>query len=276
MIDEIIMKRVVWKAGWAAQMSPSNTNAGVHRFLNNGRSSWTGPLLMLGARLGFAVAAQAVAAGVFLLRGEATPWKSAAPWWTVYGTLIDIGCLLALTYWMRREGGRLSDLVGMQPERLGRDILLGLAYTAGILPFAVLGGFLGTTLIYGSVPGPIPIGPLPLAGALYSFLIWPVVWAITEEITYLGYVLPRLEALTGRTWIAFLMVAFFWSIQHSAMPLRLDLHFILWRALTSLPVMVVMSLIFIRTRRLMPLIVAHWTADALAVLITALLPVLRQ
>jgi hypothetical protein len=38
----------------------------------------------------------------------------------------------------------------------GRDFLIGLAYAAGILPFAMLGGFLGTALIYGSVPGPIP------------------------------------------------------------------------------------------------------------------------
>ena len=256
--------------------STSNTNADPQRSLNSGRPAWVGPLLMLAARLGFAVAAQAVVAWAFFFRGKVTPWMSAAPWWTVYGALIDIGCLLALTYWMRRERGRLLDLVGMQPSRLGRDIVIGFAYAAGIVPFAILGGVLGTALIYGPSPGPIPIGPLPLAGALYSFLVWPAVWAITEEVTYLGYVLPRLEMLTGRTSIAFLMVAFFWSIQHCAMPLRADLRFVLWRAITSLPVVVVPSLIFIRTRRLLPLIVAHWTADALAVLITVLLPVLLR
>jgi membrane protease YdiL (CAAX protease family) len=202
----------------------SNSNAGVQRSLNNRLLSWSGPLLMLGMRLGFAIVVQAIVAAVFFLRGEATPWLNAAPWWTVYGTLIDIGCLLALAYFMRRERGRLSDLMGMQPVRLGRDFLIGLAYAAGILPFAMLGGFLGTALIYGSAPGPIPIGPLPLIGALYSFLIWPVVWAITEEISYLGYVLPRLETLTGRTSIAFAIVVFFWSVQHCAMPLRLDIR----------------------------------------------------
>src|SRR5258706_11492441 len=141
--------------------STSNISAGVQRSLNNPRPSLSGPLLMLVARFSFAVAIQAVLAGVFLLRGDATPWLSAAPWWTVYGTLIDIGCLLALTYWMRREPGRLSDLVGMQPARLGRDFLVGLAYAAGILPFAILGGFLGTAVIYGCAPGPIPLRPLP-------------------------------------------------------------------------------------------------------------------
>jgi membrane protease YdiL (CAAX protease family) len=198
-------------------------------------------ITLLWARLGFAVAVQAIVAWVFFLRGVATPWLSTAPWWTVYSTLIDIGCLLALTYWMRRERGRLSDLVGTQPARLGRDFLIGLAYAAGILPLAILGGFLGTALIYGAAPGPIPIGPLPLVGALYSFLVWPVMWAITEEVTYLGYVLPRLETLTGRTSIALVMVVLFWSVQHCAMPLRFDMRFMLWRAITSLPVVAVLS-----------------------------------
>jgi len=45
----------------------SNTNAGVQSSLNNRPPSWSGPLLMLGTRLGFAVAVQAVVAGVFFI-----------------------------------------------------------------------------------------------------------------------------------------------------------------------------------------------------------------
>ncbi len=231
---------------------------------------------MTSARLAFAIAAQATVAFVFLLRGKAKPWLLAAPWWTVYGTLIDIGCLLALTYLMRQEGGRLLDLVGVQATRFRRDLLMGLAYAAGILPFGILGGFIASALIYRSAPAPMPIGPLPLPGAFYSLLIWPVVWAVAEELTYLGYALPRLEALTGHSWIALVVVLFFWSAQHCAMPLRPDLRFILWRAISSFPVVLVVSLIFIRTRRLLPLIVAHWVANAAAVLIMVVLPLLRR
>jgi hypothetical protein len=143
-----------------------------HRF-NGGRLSWTGPLLMVTARLVLAIAAQAAVAGVFLLCGKAKPWVTAAPWWTVYGTLIDVDCLVALAHCMRREGGRWTDLVDMTAGRLRRDILVGLAYAAGILPFGILGGFIGSALIDGLAPAPMPIGPLPLPGALYSLLIWP-------------------------------------------------------------------------------------------------------
>jgi membrane protease YdiL (CAAX protease family) len=60
------------------------------------------------------------------------------------------------------------------------------------------------------------------------------------------------------------------------MPLRLDLRFMLWRSITSLPAVLIVSLIFIRTRRLLPLMVAHWAADAASVLILVVLPLLRR
>jgi membrane protease YdiL (CAAX protease family) len=50
----------------------------------------------------------------------------------------------------------------------------------------------------------------------------------------------------------------------------------LWRSITSLPAVLIVSLIFIRTRRLLPLMVAHWAADAASVLILVVLPLLRR
>jgi hypothetical protein len=44
----------------------------------------------------------------------------------VYGTLIDVGCVLLLWRLTRREGIGLLDLVGFQRSRLFRDVLLGL------------------------------------------------------------------------------------------------------------------------------------------------------
>ena len=72
------------------------------------------------------------------------------------------------------------------------------------------------------------------------------------------------------------MVVLFWSVQHGTMRLRLDLQFMLWRSITSLPSVLIVSLIFIRTRRLPPLIVAHGVADAVSVLILVVLPLLRR
>jgi membrane protease YdiL (CAAX protease family) len=144
-----------------------------------------------------------------------------------------------------------------------------------ILPLGILGGVAGTALIYGDAPPPVPIGPLPLWGALYSLLVWPVLWALAEQLTYTGYALPRLEALSGRAWLAVRIVVFGWSVQHCAMPLLPEWRFILWRAVTALPIALVCSLIYLRTRRVLPLIVAHWAADTTAVFVTAVLPLVH-
>jgi hypothetical protein len=50
---------------------------------------------------------------------------------------------------------------------------------------------------------------LPIWAIVYSMTLWWVIWSPTEETTYQAYALPRLEALTGRTWVAFLIVGFF-------------------------------------------------------------------
>src|ERR1035441_4303578 len=88
------------------------------------RVSWAGPLLMVTARSVLLVASQALVALILLERGHATPWRAAGDWWTVYGTLVDIGCLLGLKYFTRREGIRLRDLLGPVRMRSGRDLWL--------------------------------------------------------------------------------------------------------------------------------------------------------
>ena len=65
--------------------------------------TWRGPALMLFARAGCTVGAQAVVAAVFALRASPTPWHDAEPWLPVYGTLIDAGCLALLWRLTRRE-----------------------------------------------------------------------------------------------------------------------------------------------------------------------------
>ena len=56
-----------------------------------GEITWTKPLLLLGGRTALIVAAQSVVALIFRLRGSPLPWRAAGPWWTVYGTLVDVG-----------------------------------------------------------------------------------------------------------------------------------------------------------------------------------------
>ena len=89
-----------------------------------------------------------------------------------------------------------------------------------------------------------------------------------EETTYNGYVLPRLQALTGRSWVAVALVTFGWSFQHLFLPTLWDARYFLWRFLIFIPFNLVAPLLYLRLRRLAPIVFAHWGLDLLTTLIT--------
>lgn len=110
---------------------------------------------------------------------------------------------------------------------------------------------------------------LPVWATVYSVAVWPLLWAVTEQVFYLGYLLPRLDALTGRTWVAVVIVVAVWGGQHLVIPFIPDATYLISRLLTALVVSLGMTLVFVwLRRRLLTTTLIHWVADAP----TALLP----
>jgi membrane protease YdiL (CAAX protease family) len=217
--------------------------------------------------------AQAVVAAIFLLRHHASPWQAAAPWWSIYGTLVDLGCLTLMARFLRQEHIRLRDLVGSIRLRWGRDIFIGIAWLLLAFPFFMLAAPLSSQLVYGSsqpnlYPGLLAGRVLPLWAVIYSLSVWWIIWSPTEEMTYQAYALPRIQALAKNSWIALLVVIFWWTLQHSFFPVILDWHYVAWRFFAFLPGVAILTIVYWRTRRLAPLIIAHWPLDLFAMLIT--------
>jgi membrane protease YdiL (CAAX protease family) len=141
----------------------------------------------------------------------------------------------------------------------------------------VAAGAITGILLYGpGVPPPQIFGPLPLWAALYSVVVWPVIWAVAEQMTYSGYALPRLQALSGRTWVALLITSLGYGLQHIALPSLPDVRFMLYRFLPAAVVGLTMFLVYLRLRRLRPLILAHWFADITSAVLFVLVPLLAQ
>lgn len=254
--------------------TPQNSLIAITQRVREGKLGWTWPLILVAARLVLAMLVQALVAGFFWLRGDPTPWQAAAPWWIVYGTLIDLGCLALLTRQLRKEGLRLFDLLGFERRLLGKDLLLGLGYTFLFVLMAMAGGMIFAPLIYGVPQAPAPMSGLPLWGTLYALLIWPLIWGIVEQMTYQGYALPRLEVLSGKRWLAVVIVAMSWAAQHIALPMMPDWRWVLYRFASSLILAFGVTALYLRIRRLLPLIIAHWLADFSSVLMLVVLPML--
>ncbi len=238
--------------------------------------SWWPVLVFLPARLFLAFLAQSVVAALVGLSGATDPWKEAAAWWPVYSTITDILCLLSLSWLTRREGIKLLDLVGVRGRAVLRELAWTPAYLLAIAPAAALASLV-TQLFYGPVlPPMIVIVDLPLAGALYSVVIWPVIWVVAEELVYLGYLFPRVEALSGKSWLAVLIVTFFWGLQHLAIPFIGDGTYLLSRVLAASVAVGGITLVYVLwRRRLVPIIGAHYLFDLSTGFLVGLFPLLR-
>lgn len=245
-----------------------------HRYTELGLSWWP-VIAFLPARMVFSFASQGIAAVFFAAVGSADPWSRAAETWLVHATMTDILCLAALALLLRREGLRLRQLFGTT----GSEGLRQLGWTPVCLLLVAPGAIaahLITVAFYGSqLPPMISIIDLPPAGVVYAMLVWPLVWVITEQLVYLGYLLPRIEALTDRTWPAVMAVVFFWGLQHIAIPFIGDATYLVSRALAATAAVSLFPPVFVLARRrLVPLIGAHYIADLSTAFLAAAMPLL--
>ena len=91
-----------------------------------------------------------------------------------------------------------------------------------------------------------------------------------------GYALPRLDGVLKHTSLAVFIVAFGWGIQHFALPLTSDMTIMLYRFLSFILLAVMMGLVYLHTRRLIPLIVAHWAMNMLGIISGVIMPMLTN
>jgi membrane protease YdiL (CAAX protease family) len=77
--------------------------------------------------------------------------------------------------------------------------------------------------------------------------------------------LPRILVITGRKWVAVLIVGFCWALQHSFLPYISVSHSV-WMLITFFPLTIAMQLLYLKIKRLFPLIVAHWAMDLVSVI----------
>ena len=228
---------------------------------------------MLLLRPGLALALQCLFAAGFALGGQADPWRQAADWWLGWLALGEFANLWLLARLARREGLGWRDLYNRAPGGGRRDIrwlLLALvvAGPVGYLPNILLG-----SLLWGDaqVGADLSFRALPLVAAWAILFLFPIVHALTELPTYFGYVMPRLQALTGRRTLPLLVCAFVLSTQHIFLPLLFDWRFLLWRFLMFLPFALWLGWVIDRRPTVLPyLAIAHGLIDlSLPILVLA-------
>lgn len=218
------------------------------------------------ARCILLILVQGIIAFYYHTSGHSTPWASAAKWWTVYGSAVDLSCLLLLFFALKQEGKSLSSLIDFDKKRIFKDLKTGVLIYILIFPLVGLAYSLGLGyLIFNestldSIVGQLAERTLPTWAYFYSIFIWWIIWSTTEELTYQAYSLPRLLSKYSQVKV-FLLIGFFWALQHSFLPLIFDWRFILWRLLAFFPLVICLMIAYMKTGRITPVIFAHAMMD---------------
>lgn len=189
--------------------------------------------------------------------------------------LADVVTIAVIAWLARREGLRLRDLVGIVRGRILRDVGLGLG--VGVLLYiafavAVLAGSAVAVGLFGAAalaPSGAPLA-LPLWYGLWTLLVLPVTVGIAEELLYRGWAQPRMRVLTGHPRWAVVLVALAFGVQHVAFELS-DPVAAVARFVTTFLVGIVLGMLYLRLRRLLPLIVGHWLLNVVGLGVPALL-----
>lgn len=189
-------------------------------------------------------------------------------WWPFSAILSNIICFFIIRSLASREGKSYLDIVSFDKSKLGRDLkaVWWVLIVGGVVGGIGLNG--AAFLMYGSfAPPDNMIQPLPLWAASVGLILFPITNALVEVPVYMGYCFPRLEARYRSKWIALSLAAFFLAFQHFTLPITVnDFSFMAWHVVSMIPLALAVGYIYMRIRRLLPIIIVHYVMDVMAIL----------
>lgn len=192
--------------------------------------------------------------------------QSARPWldltYQLLGIVFALVPVLLAVHLLNRQRGDARTVLGLDARRPGSDLAWGVALAAAI-------GLPGVGLFWVAAQLGINANLVPAAlpdiwWAVPVLILAAAQNAILEEVVAVGYLLTRLRDLAWRPELAVLASAVLRGSYHLYQG---------FGAFVGNAVMgVVFALFFLRTRRVLPLIVAHTLLDVIAFVGYALLP----
>jgi membrane protease YdiL (CAAX protease family) len=186
------------------------------------------------------------------------PSQSARPWldltYQLLGILFALVPVLLAVHLLNRQGRDARATLGLDARRRGADLAWGAALAAAIglpgLGLVWVAAQLGINAIV------VPAGLPDLWWAVPVLILAAAQNAILEEVVAVGYLLTRLRDLAWRPELAVLASAVLRGTYH----LYQGFGAFIGNAIMG----VVFALFFLRTRRVLPLVVAHTLLDVVA------------
>lgn len=190
--------------------------------------------------------------------------------WSVAASVINILFVLSLVLITRKQGGYLKLINYEKGKTRPKQVF---AMIGIILLVGMAGMYLAGWICYGVIPyaAPMMIAPIPVVPAVINLIVLPVSTALAEDSLYLGCGVRQIE----NKFVAIIVPAFFFAVQHSFIPTLSDVRYIIYRFISFLPLTVILCMHYHKHKNPLPIMIGHAVIDVATagqILATSVIP----
>ena len=178
-------------------------------------------------------------------------------WWSIIASLVNIVTILTLVLVTKRQKSNYWELVNYQKGKTTVKQIIGMSIV--IVLIGMVGMYLAGYICYGVIPyaAPMMIAPIPLWLATINIVVLPISTAFAEDGLYLGCGVNQIK----NKYMAIIIPAFFFALQHSFIPTLFDLKYIIYRFLSFLPLTIILCWYYYKKRNPLSIMVGHTIID---------------
>lgn len=196
-------------------------------------------------------------------------------WWSVIASVVNVATILILLVIAKKQRSNYWELINYQKGKTTGKQIAVIAVVIVIVGMA--GMYLAGFICYGVIPyaAPMMIAPIPLWLAIINIFILPISTAFAEDGLYLGCGVNQIK----NKYVAIIIPALFFALQHSFIPTLFDVKYIIYRFLSFLPLTIILCWYYYKKRNPLPIMVGHAIIDlatVVQILATSSIPKLYE
>ncbi len=183
-------------------------------------------------------------------------------WWSIVASIINIVTVLIIIAIAKKGNSSYWKVINYKKGQSSVKQIVGVSI--GILFIGMIGMYIAGYLCYGVIPyaAPMMIAPIPVALAIINVVVLPITTAFAEDGLYLGCGVNQIE----NKYIAVIVPALFFALQHSFIPTLFDFRYIVYRFISFLPLTLLLCWYYYKKRNPLPIMIGHAIIDLATVM----------
>ncbi len=196
-------------------------------------------------------------------------------WWSIVATVVNVITIIILVIVSKKINIGYFKLINYEKGKTHiKDIII---MSIIILFVGTMCMYISGFICYSKFPyaPPMMIAPIPLLLAVINFIVLPLTVSFAEDGLYLGCGVNSFK----NKYMAILVPAFFYALQHCFIPTLFDFKFIIYRFLSFLPLTIILCLNYYKKKNPLPIMIGHTLieiASVVMILMTSISPEFYQ